>query len=176
MDYQVAERSHRYGRTRALEVTDTDLLVADIYEDQYSVNWSTRLSADQFLSLWKRWGAEKARTVITTASVDSPHMEGYGYQLFSLNESGELDRLGVKLVRLWLDDVSVAWQVVPAFPPGELDSRAVVGFASNVRDLDFFERYFEETATPSLMQERKSIRDDLTRLSGFPEITIYYGE
>ncbi len=65
--------------------------------------------------------------LIVSASGRDP-IDGYGYQFFELADKGALDELDVLLARIWLPDVTAAWQRLPKSPDGSLD---IVGVASD---------------------------------------------
>jgi hypothetical protein len=119
---------------------------------------------------------EKARALLMTSSSERLPVERYAYQLFSLIDSRELDHISTTLVRLWFEDASVAWQVLPSVSDKSAMSDrwgAVVGLASYQLDHKGLERYFKATATKPLAKAAGDLLPRATRGLEFREDFLY---
>jgi hypothetical protein len=195
MDISSISRKHAFGQANIYSVSDNDVFIVDLYGDQYSINWSTNLSAIEFLALWRYPGAEKARVLLMTSSsrkrfpvgllgyarhsrsqaTGPGSIEGYGYQFFNLMGRKELRDLPTSLVRFWLHDASVAWQVLPTIPDKSVrfdKSGAVVGVASNRFDYEGLQRYFRATATAALVEAAEDLLPRAATGLKYPKVRL----
>lgn len=152
MAIEVVPAKHECGNQILFKVTDHDFLVADSYADQYSLNWTTRRSAFQWLTIWSHI-AEKARAVIVSSQQSEPY-EVYGYELFQAVRDNALQESEVLLLRLWLDDASVAWQRLPYVSSEPTRSgnswSPIAGIASANYDYTNIRRYLSWSASEAL--------------------------
>jgi hypothetical protein len=157
------DREHEFGHISTYTVEDGDVLVLDAYNKQYSLTWSTNLEPSSFVSIWSYVGAEKARMLIHLAGSEEP-LEGFGYQLFGMVRKGwnEVNEAPIALIRLWLQDVSVTWQLLPR---NQAYAGAVIGIASDSIDADAITSYFSATATPSIQSTCEHIPELLSELN-----------
>lgn len=156
------DREHRFGHVTTYAAETGDLLTFDNYGDQYSLTWSTSLDPVSFVSLWSGAGVEKERAFIQMAGPGLP-VEGYLYRLLSLVKQAReaIDTAPVSLIRLWLRDAGVTWQLLPR---SQDTCGAVVGVASNRVDPDALTGYFMATAAPAIVDAGQYIPELLSDL------------
>ncbi len=156
------DREHEFGHISTYTVENGDVLVLDAYNQQYSLTWSTDLEPASFVSIWSYAGADKSRMLIHLKGSEDP-LEGYGYQLFGMVKEGrsQVNEAPIALIRLWLHDVSVTWQLLPR---SQAAVRAVIGVASDRVDAGAITSYFWATATSSIQQTGEHIAELLSEL------------
>lgn len=76
-------------------------------------------------------------------------------------ERNQVNAAPIALIRLWLYDVSVTWQLLPR---SQAATYVVVGIASNRVDADAIINYFSATATPSIQLTGEHIPELLSGL------------
>jgi len=142
MGYKLKRRDHEFGTQSCIFIGENDYVVADKYADQYSINWTTRLSPAHFVSIWNAAG-KNSDAIFAILDKDDYLIELPGYQLAERARRGDFRWGTVSLVRYWFDDASVAWQFLPT---GNGSANvALTGVASNVLDLDGITFYLQQT-------------------------------
>jgi len=169
---KLTERRHALGAATIYAVSEDEFLIVDAYEDQFSINWSTRIGFPEFIAGLRYAGADKAPALLVTQSAERQPIDGYGYQVFGLLAEAptQFSQLKTTLVRFWLDELSVAWQLLPS---SRGDVTQIVGLAGPYLDIDATAQYFMETATHALQRAmRKEFSSVLERLT-YPRLSLY---
>jgi len=156
------DRRHEFGHISTYSLETGDVLVLDAYKQQFSLTWSTDIKPANFVSIWSYVGADKSRMLIHLKGSEEP-LQGYGYQLFGVVKEGrrQVNEAPVALIRLWLHDVSVTWQLLPR---SQAAVGAVIGIATDRVDADAISSYFSATATSSIRSTGAHIPELLSEL------------
>lgn len=171
MGFEVNVLTHPYGTGVTLSVSPEDSMVADIYEDQYSVNWTTRRTASEFVKAFLQI-AGNLPAILLTQSSEAP-IESVGYETFQLTEWEELRSDPVTLLRFWLKDSTVAWQDCTI---SGARTASIVGLSSNGYDRNSFAQFFRWSATLPLLANSDAEIDEVSdRLGQFPSLALSLG-
>jgi hypothetical protein len=145
----IVRKDHTYGTHFSHSLAYKDFVIAEVHKDQFSVNWTSRISVPAFVDIWSDV-ADQGDAVLYFRKAEP--IELYAFELSKIARERSFGKGPPRLVRLWLDDASVAWQNIQLSPDSDV---ALLGIASDGFDYSAITTYIERTSTPGVSKIAK---------------------